>query len=56
MMAFTENTITTMVGCIMVDRGLNTGIIHLADGYDALLLVNAQFVDTIGLMIEAFEA
>lgn len=38
------------------DRGLNTGIIHLADGYDALLLVNAQFVDTIGLMIEAFEA
>jgi hypothetical protein len=38
------------------DRGLNTGIIHLADGYDALLLVNAQFVDTMGLMIEAFEA
>jgi CubicO group peptidase (beta-lactamase class C family) len=38
------------------DRGLNTGIIHLARGYDALLLVNAQFVDTIGLMIEAFEA
>ena len=37
------------------DRGLNTGVIHLADGYDALLLVNAQFVDTIGLMIEAFE-
>jgi CubicO group peptidase (beta-lactamase class C family) len=38
------------------DRGLNTRIIHLAEGYDALLLVNAQFVDTIGLMIEAFEA
>jgi CubicO group peptidase (beta-lactamase class C family) len=37
------------------NRGLNTGIIHLTHGYDALLLVNAQFVDTIGLMIEAFE-
>jgi CubicO group peptidase (beta-lactamase class C family) len=37
------------------NRGLNTGVIHLSDGYDALLLVNAQFVDTIGLMIEAFE-
>ena len=31
------------------NRGLNTGIIHLTHGYDALLLVNAQFVDTIGL-------
>jgi CubicO group peptidase (beta-lactamase class C family) len=38
------------------DLGLNTGVIHFADGYDALLLANAQFVDTIGLMIEAFEA
>jgi hypothetical protein len=38
------------------DRGLNTGVIHFADGYDALLLANAQFADTIGLMIEAFEA
>jgi CubicO group peptidase (beta-lactamase class C family) len=37
------------------NRGLNTGIIHLADGYDALLLVNAQWVDTIGLLVQAFE-
>jgi hypothetical protein len=29
------------------NRGLNTGVIHLADGYDALLLFNAQFVDQI---------
>ena len=40
---------------MMGARGLNTGIIHLMDGYDALLLVNAQFVNTIGLMVQAFE-
>jgi CubicO group peptidase (beta-lactamase class C family) len=38
------------------NRGLNTGIIRLAEGYDALLVVNTQFVDTIGLLIGAFEA
>jgi len=38
------------------DRGLTTGVIHLTDGYDALLLVNAQWVDTIGLMVQAFES
>jgi len=38
------------------DRGLNTGIVHLSDGYDALLLVNAQWVDTTGLIVQAFES
>jgi CubicO group peptidase (beta-lactamase class C family) len=37
------------------DRGLNTGIVRFSEGYDALLLVNTQFVDTIGLLIGAFE-
>jgi CubicO group peptidase (beta-lactamase class C family) len=36
-------------------QGLATGIIHLADGYDALLLINSLGADTIGLMVEAFE-
>jgi CubicO group peptidase (beta-lactamase class C family) len=36
-------------------RGLNTGIVHFSEGYDALLLTNTQFVDTIGLLIGAFE-
>jgi CubicO group peptidase (beta-lactamase class C family) len=36
-------------------QGLGTGIIHLADGYDALLLVNTWGFDVIGLMVEAFE-
>lgn len=36
-------------------QGLVTGIIHLADGYDALLLVNSWGFDTIGLMVQAFE-
>lgn len=36
-------------------QGLVTGIIHLADGYDALLLVNSWGFDTIGLMVGAFE-
>ncbi len=38
------------------DRGINTGILHLTDGYDALLLVNAQWVDTTGLIVQAFES
>jgi CubicO group peptidase (beta-lactamase class C family) len=38
------------------NRGLNTGIVHLTHGYDALLLVNAQWVDTVGLIVQAFEA
>jgi CubicO group peptidase (beta-lactamase class C family) len=38
------------------DRGLNTGIMHLSHGYDALLLVNAQWVDTTGLIVQAFES
>ena len=37
-------------------QGLATGIIHLADGYDALLLINSLGADTIGLMAQAFEA
>lgn len=36
-------------------QGLATGIIHLADGYDALLLINSLGADTIGLMVQAFE-
>jgi CubicO group peptidase (beta-lactamase class C family) len=36
-------------------QGLDTGIIHLADGYDALLLVNTWNFDVIGLIVEAFE-
>lgn len=37
------------------DRGLTTGIVHFSEGYDALLLTNTQWVDTIGLLIGAFE-
>ena len=36
-------------------QGLGTGIIHLADGYDALLLINSWGFDVIGLLVEAFE-
>lgn len=36
-------------------QGLATGIVHLADGYDALLLINSLGADTIGLIVQAFE-
>jgi hypothetical protein len=36
-------------------QGVATGIIRLADGYDALLLVNSLGQDVISLMIQAFE-
>lgn len=36
-------------------QGLKTGIIHLSNGYDALILINDWNPDPIGLMIKAFE-
>ena len=36
-------------------KGLVTGIIHLSDGYDALLLVNSWGFDVVGLIVQAFE-
>jgi CubicO group peptidase (beta-lactamase class C family) len=36
-------------------QGLVTGVIHLADGYDAVILVNSWGFDTIALMVDAFE-
>lgn len=36
-------------------QGLNTGIIHFSNGYDALLLVNSPLPTIISLMIQAFE-
>jgi|GEM_PF-4503712 len=36
-------------------QGLNTGIIHFSDGYDALLLVNSPVPAIIPLMIRAFQ-
>jgi len=37
------------------DQGVMTGIIHLSDNYDCLLLVNTYGIDPIALMIKAFE-
>lgn len=42
-------------GLVYGNQGLVTGIIHLSDSYDALLLINSWGPDTIGLMIQAFE-
>jgi hypothetical protein len=40
-------------------QGLVTGIMHLSEGYDALLLVKSwgvpNVIDTIGLIVKAFE-
>lgn len=36
--------------------GLNTGVIHFPDGYDAVLLANSPLPNIIGVMIEAFDA
>jgi CubicO group peptidase (beta-lactamase class C family) len=36
-------------------QGLNTGAIHFAEGYDAVLLINSPRGDIINVMIQAFE-
>jgi hypothetical protein len=36
-------------------QGLHTGLIHLGDGYDAVILINTLGFDPIGQMVGAFE-
>jgi hypothetical protein len=45
-----------LINCLTPGQGLVTGLIRLTVGYDALFLVNSWGLDTIPLMIQAFES